>query len=110
MAKNERIENILILVVSSFFGAVGQLFYKYAFGTTNIILWIIVGLIFYFVSTLFYFRGLSRVHLSWAYGINGLSYIFATIFAATVLAESVPILRWIGVGVIFVGVILIGSS
>lgn len=110
MAKESRVVNISLLVVSTFLGALGQLFYKYAFGSSSLVLWIGIGLLMYALSTVIYLAVLSRSHLSWAYGLNGLSYIFATIFAAAILFENVPLLRWIGVGVIFIGVVLIGLS
>lgn len=102
--------NIALLVVSTLLGAIGQFFYKYALGSSSLILWIGVGILFYVISTVIYLTVLSRSHLSWAYGLNGLSYIFATVFAAAILLENVPLLRWAGVGIIFLGVILIGLS
>ena len=108
--KDERAANVSILLVSTMLGAVGQLFFKYAFTTGPLPLWMAVGLGAYLLSTVFYFIVLSRAHLSWTYGIGGLSYVFATILAATVLGEAIPPLRWAGVGVIFLGVVLIGSS
>ncbi len=102
---------LLLLLGSTLLAAIGQLFFKFAFSSqSSLILWIVAGMIVYIASTVLYFVVLSRVHLSWAYGIGGLSYVFATIFAYYILAESIPTLRWIGVGVIFLGVLLIGLS
>ena len=85
--------------------------FKYAFNNPAMLLvWLVAGLVAYGISTLLYIMVLSRVNLSWAYGIGGLSYIFATILAYTVLMENIPPLRWAGVGVIFLGVLLIGWS
>lgn len=52
----------------------------------------------------------DSVHLSWAYSMGGLSYIFAVLLAHLALGESVPFLRWVGVLVIAVGVAMIGLS
>jgi uncharacterized membrane protein len=109
MAK-EKIRNVLFLILSTFLGALGQLLFKYSFQVPAFILFLSLGLISYFASTIVYFYVLSRVHLSWAYSLGGLSYIFAVILAATILAESVPPLRWIGVSIIFIGVLLIGLT
>lgn len=102
---------IALLFASTFLSALGQLLFKYGFNTpSEIVTWIAAGFIAYAISTIVYFVVLSRVSLSWAYGIGGFSYIFATLFASYVLLENVPLLRWVGVGVIFIGVILIGIS
>ena len=107
---NEKVRNVSFLVVSTFLGALGQFLFKYSFTSSAFVAFLSLGIIVYFASTIVYFYVLSRVHLSWAYSIGGLSYIFAVILAATVLGESVPTLRWAGVAVIFVGVLLIGST
>ncbi len=111
---SERKDNLALLFVSTFLGALGQLLFKYGLNNSSSMVLLASGILFglaaYVISTLIYLFVLSRVHLSWAYGIGGLSYIFATIFAAFILFENVPILRWIGVAVIFLGVVLIGLS
>ena len=111
---SERMNNVMLLLVSTFTAAVGQLLFKLGLNNTTspalFVSGILIGLGAYAASTVFYFVVLSRVHLSWAYGIGGLSYIFATLFAAFILLENIPPLRWVGVAVIFVGVILIGLS
>ncbi|MDE1856958.1 MAG: hypothetical protein KGH98_02630 [Candidatus Micrarchaeota archaeon] len=101
---------VLLLVVSTLLGAVGQLFFKYGLNTGDLLIWIVSGVAAYFISTGIYFVVLSRAHLSWTYGIGGLSYIFTVIFSYFVLMENVPLLRWAGVIVITAGVVLIGLS
>jgi uncharacterized membrane protein len=102
--------------IATVFGALGQLLFKLAFesGAYNVIgyfgLYFCLGLVVYMLSTLFYFYVLSRVHLSWAYAISGLTYALAVILAAEVLDESVSPTRWAGVLVVTVGVILVGMS
>lgn len=68
-----------------------------------------IALAAYIISALVYFYVISRAHLSWAYGMGGLSYIFAVIMAA-IFVENVPLLRWIGVVVITGGVFLVAIS
>jgi uncharacterized membrane protein len=100
-----------LLGISTLLGAIGQLFFKYSFVDKPLFPELLfVGLAVYGVSTLIYFYVLSRAPLSWAYGIGGLSYIFATIFAYFFLAEAVPPVRWLGVLIITAGVIFIGLS
>ena len=107
----EKLRNLMLLGGSTALGAVGQLLFKLAFvSSSTLIEWLLLGIVAYGFGTLAYFYVLSRVHLSWAYGIGGLSYIFATFLAYFVLAENVPPLRWVGVVVITIGVVLIGTS
>ncbi|MEM0074456.1 MAG: hypothetical protein QW091_00765 [Candidatus Micrarchaeaceae archaeon] len=103
----------LILLVSTSLGALGQVFFKIGVMSQTALLiseYLIIGIIFYIASTVIYFYVLSRTHLSWAYGFTGLSYIFASLIAFVFLAESVPLLRWIGIFMIAIGTALIGVS
>ncbi len=102
----------LILLVSTFLGALGQLFFKMGVENYGVVLlaYELVGLAFYLLSTVIYFYVLSRVQLSWAYGFTGLSYIFASIMAFYLLAENIPLLRWIGIAAIAAGTFLVGMS
>lgn len=106
--------NAAFLLASTFLGALGQLLFKFGLNIVGMPLslafWVGMGFAFYALSTVIYILVLSRTHLSWAYGIGGLSYIFATIFAFYILMENIPLARWIGIGVIFAGVLLIGLS
>jgi len=98
------------LVVSTVLGGVGQFLFKYAFMDHHLALTVLVGLTIYAISTAIYFYVLSRMHLSWAYALSGISYIVAVIFAATLLMENVSILRWAGVIVIAIGLVLVSLS
>ncbi|MCL4381947.1 hypothetical protein M1614_03145 [Candidatus Marsarchaeota archaeon] len=104
---NEKTRSIAIIICSTLLGAVGQFFFKYSF-ISEFFLFISLGLIAYIASTVLYFYVLSRTHLSWAYSMGGLSYIFAVILANFI--EEIPFLRWIGVIVIAAGIFLIGIS
>jgi uncharacterized membrane protein len=102
---------IAMLFLSTTLAALGQLYFKESLSVSGILIPPLgVGLLAYALSTMIYLVVLSRAHLSWTYGIGGLSYVMATILATTILSESVPPLRWLGVFVIFIGVILIGFS
>jgi len=104
-----KFKNFVLLIVSTFLGGLGQLLFRYAFVSQMFYL-IGLGLLAYIVSTVVYLFVLSRAHLSWAYSLGGMSYVFAAIFAVTILSESVPFLRWVGVAVIVAGVALVGVS
>jgi len=101
---------IMLIVVSTVLGGIGQFLFKLAFLDNSLVLTILAGLGAYAISTAIYFYVLSRVHLSWAYGLGGIAYIVAVILAATVLREPVSILRWTGVIVIAIGVVFVSLS
>jgi len=108
----DKYEFALILLVSTFLGALGQVFFKMGVMQFGILFYtyVAIGLVFYLASTVVYFYVLSRTHLSWSYGFTGLSYIFASFIAFAFLGESVPLLRWLGIIVIAIGTALIGVS
>jgi len=107
----DKYEFALILLGSTFLGALGQVFFKMGVMQSSILYtYVAIGLVFYLASTVVYFYVLSRTHLSWSYGFTGLSYIFASFIAFAFLGEQVPILRWLGIIVIAIGTALIGVS
>ncbi len=107
----EKARNVMMLVLSTMLGAVGQFFFKYAFlHSAAFAVLLGIGILSYVVSTFVYFCVLSRVHLSFAYSMGGMSYIFAVLLAVLLLGEQVPLLRWTGVLAIAAGVVLVGLS
>jgi uncharacterized membrane protein len=109
--KNRKSVILVFVLFTSLLAAAGQTLFKLAFlDTAFLALLIVVGLALYVVSTVYYLFVLSKVHLSWLYGLGGLSYVFAVLMAYFFLGESVPALRWVGVLIIFIGVILVGLS
>ncbi|MFP5299463.1 MAG: hypothetical protein ACLGHL_10795, partial [Actinomycetota bacterium] len=62
------------------------------------------------ISALFWLVVLSRVPLSVAYPIVGVSYILIVLLGRFVLHETVPTMRWIGVFVVATGIAIIGLS
>lgn len=104
---------IVLLIVSTLLGGFGQLLLKIGVSgshLTQIAIFVILGFVSYVVSSALYLYVLGRMHLSWAYGFGGLSYIFATILAIVVLGEAVSWLRWAGIIVIAIGTVLVGLS
>ena len=103
---------ILLLIVSTVLGAVGQLLFKLVLQSSGafLALYLIIGIVAYGFSTVVYLYVLGRTHLSWTYGLGGLSYIFASIFALVFINEPITLLRWIGILTIAGGTALIGTS
>lgn len=72
------------------------------------LLW--AGLLLFGISALFWLVVLSRVPLSIAYPLVGVSYILVVLIAKVFLHERVPALRWMGVVVVALGIAIIGAS
>lgn len=79
------------------------------FTIANIILstYIWAGIILYALATFIWLKVLSIAPLSVAYPMQSLAYIFGMIMAYFLFGEIIPMTRWLGACVIFVGVILI---
>lgn len=71
-------------------------------------LWIGLGL--FGISALFWLVVLSRTPLSVAYPFVGVTYILIVIISRFLLDEQVPPLRWAGVLVVALGIVLVGLS
>ncbi|MBB6638147.1 EamA family transporter [Cohnella thailandensis] len=70
---------------------------------------IIIGLILYALATLVWFVVLSRMPLSTAYPIQSLAYVLGIIVALVMFNEPVSLMKWVGAGVIIIGVVLISK-
>lgn len=123
-----RVVSLALLLVSVTFAVFGQLTLKTAMDRIGRIghaqlsslgdtlgralreprLW--AGLILFGVSAVFWLVVLSRVRLSVAYPLVGISYIVIVLLARYRLHEHVPMLRWLGVIVIAIGIAIIGFS
>ena len=71
---------------------------------------ILGGFGFFGVGAFFWLAAISRVPLSWAYPMLALGYILVLILSATLLKEHVTMLRWGGVLLICVGIVLVFRS
>jgi multidrug transporter EmrE-like cation transporter len=123
-----RLVSLLLLLISVSFSIGGQLMLKAAMDRVGRIggaeiaaagdtlaraakeprLWI--GLFLFGISAIFWLVVLSRVPLSVAYPIVGISYILIVLLGRFVLNEPVPALRWLGVLVVAAGIAIIGIS
>ena len=71
---------------------------------------VLVGLGLYALGAVAWLTVLSRVPLSFAYPLLATSYAVTPVLAWLLLRESVPSLRWLGIAVICLGVILVSRS
>jgi drug/metabolite transporter (DMT)-like permease len=68
---------------------------------------VLAGFVLLFGGSLFWLAVLSRVHLSIAYPLLAIGYILTTIWALVFLKEPVPLSRWVGIGAICGGIVLV---
>ena len=64
----------------------------------------------YALSVVVWIVGLSRVPVSQAYPVLSVGYILTALLAWLTLGESVTAVRWAGIGLIIVGVLLVSRS
>ncbi|WAH38828.1 hypothetical protein [Alicyclobacillus dauci] len=69
--------------------------------------WVIGGIILYVVATVIWIFLLNKLSLSLLYPLQSLAYVAAIFISIFIFHEHVPPLRWVGVGVILVGVSLV---
>ncbi len=68
------------------------------------------GLILYFFSALLWLLLLTKLDVSYVQPILALTYVVTPIFAIVFLGESVSLMRWVGIGIIISGVVLVALS
>ena len=71
---------------------------------------VVGGLLCYVVSVVVWIVALSRVDVSIAYPMLSVGYVVNALLAMWLFGEAVSAQRWLGIGVILVGVTLIARS
>lgn len=111
----------VLLIIAILFGVAGQLLLKYGmsqqpgFKITELLsllrnLPVVSGFLLYGISTLMYFKVLANLDLSLAYPTVSLGYVLVVLFSKFFFKEPVTLSRWLAVGVICIGVILVGLA
>jgi drug/metabolite transporter (DMT)-like permease len=117
--------NYLIMAVSIGLAVAGQLLMKkgmMAFGTfpvsqllTRVIPmflnpWVFIGFVCFGLSSIFWLVVLSRLPLSLVYPMVSVAYVVVALLSMVFFRENVTLVRWSGIAVIILGVILISRS
>ena len=117
--------NYLIMATSIALAIAGQLLMKrgmMAFGTfpvsqmlVNVIPmflnpWVFIGFVCFGLSSLFWLVVLSRMELSLVYPMVSIAYVIVAIFSWYFFKENLTMMRWAGIAVIILGVVLISRS
>lgn len=72
--------------------------------------WIVAAVLMYFISFLFVAKILSRLPLSVASPVlAGGSFILAAIAGYVLFGEQIGLMRWVGMGLIAVGIVCVGK-
>jgi drug/metabolite transporter (DMT)-like permease len=71
---------------------------------------VLLGLAFYGASAVLWLLVLSRESLSFVYPLVAMSYVLTVFLSKTILHETVPSLRWVGLAVIVVGILIVARS
>lgn len=104
---------ILIVLFCALLGAAGQVLFKLgseelSFSIELLKNWqLILGLACYGIATILFVVCLKHGNLSLLYPLIATSYIWVAIFSKILLGEAIPLTRWIGVGVILLGVAMV---
>lgn len=75
---------------------------------TNV--WVWAGLAIFAVSAVLWLFALSRASLSFAYPFAALGYVIIVAASILFLGEHVPLLGWVGVALIVLGIVLIAQG
>lgn len=71
---------------------------------------VLLGLLLYGVGALAWIVVLSKLDLSYAYPFLALNFVLVALVSWLALGEPIPALRWMGIGVISLGILLVARS
>ena len=119
------VKSLMLIMVCIMIGSVGQLLFKSGMlqvgrigvaevsrpvATLTLIftnVHILAAIPLYAGALIMWLIVLSRLQLSFAYPFLALNYVINAFLAQAILGEQIPALRWVGIGLICGGVILI---
>lgn len=100
---NRRHTGKILMIVSAFLTATGQLFWKW--GHANLI-YMAVGFLCYGAGALFMIKAFALEKLSVAYPLMCVSYIFALVYGDLFLGEDITLKKAAAVALLGIGVTL----
>jgi drug/metabolite transporter (DMT)-like permease len=71
---------------------------------------IILGFGLYLISTVFWFGAMSKLDISLLSPLGSLVFVLTAILALVFLGEKISAMRWMGIGVIIIGIFLLVKS
>jgi multidrug transporter EmrE-like cation transporter len=67
---------------------------------------VLLGLVFYMMSAVLWLSALSRTTLNFVYPFTALTFVLVMLSSRVVFLESIPTMRYIGIGVICLGFLM----
>jgi len=71
---------------------------------------VILGLIFYAIGTIFWLTALSKVELSFGYPMLSLGYVLIFFLSWILLGEKVSFIRFLGIALVCLGLFLVART
>ena len=71
---------------------------------------VLLGLFLYACGALAWIAVLRRMDLGYAYPFLALNFVLIALVSRFILGEDVPLLRWVGIAVICVGILVVARS
>jgi len=106
---------VIIALISTVLGAFGSLFLKKGSKKFNLNIFeqiknthLILGIILFFFSILFYVFALRAERLSLIYPLTSFTYIWVALISIKFLGEKMNKYKWIGIVLIMLGIFLVG--
>ncbi len=101
---------VLLVIVCGIIEGIAQVFFKKsALASDGKRLWIGAGIALFVLQALIYTGALRFVEVSTAFPIGSIAFVIVAILSQRFLKEPVTRTRWIGVGLIVVGVTLLAA-
>ena len=70
----------------------------------------LAGVVLYFLSAVVWSYLLTKLDISFVQPILALTYVVTPILAILILGEHVTLMRWVGIAVIIIGVVIVARS
>ena len=102
---------LLLVVLSTVFDSLGEVSLKKSrLDRARQVRWIATGLALFTVQMALYSLALRYLNVGAAFGIASLSFALVALLSKVLLGEAVTPIRWLGIGLIVTGTILIGGD
>lgn len=97
-----------LLIVGESPHSFSELFRFFLRAYSNI--YIIAAVVLVIITMLSWFQVASKLEISYVYPFMALSYVFVALFSIWMFHDHVSALRWVGIGVVCLGVFLVSRS
>jgi multidrug transporter EmrE-like cation transporter len=101
---------IVLVIASAMIEGFAQVCLKRSAGlSAGKVRWLWIGIVLFIFEALFYSGALQSLDISTAYPLGAVSFLSVTLCSRWLLNESIERARWIGLGLIVIGAVLVVS-